>query len=158
MIDVTAILGRLSKQFQYDDLFITDIICKIDKAKLQLEDLKKNVGECYKSFSNNYDSQTGNFKCGKNGDQVVQLSNTGVNMKGDFNKLLTGICNYTDSRFESLTTAPISCFQRFIFRIWPQRRSDLLHHGDGGIKTLVTHFFNVLPDETSSGALDQCLS
>ncbi|XP_015763634.1 PREDICTED: zinc finger protein 862-like [Acropora digitifera] len=157
MVDVTAILGRLSKQFQYEDLFITDIICKVDKAKLQLEDLKKNVGECYKSFSSNYDTQTGNFKCGKNGDQVVKLSNTGVNMEGHFNKLLTDICNYTDSRFESLTTPPISCFQSFDFRIWPQSRSDLLHHGDGDIKTLVAHFSNVLPDETSNGALDQWL-
>lgn len=34
MTDATAVLGRLSKQFQYEDLFITDIICKVDKTKL----------------------------------------------------------------------------------------------------------------------------
>lgn len=94
MTDATAVLGRLSKQFQYEDLFITDIICKVDKTKLQLEDLKKNGGEYYKSFCSNYDTQASTFKCGKNGDQAVKLLNPGVNMEGDFNKLLTNICNY----------------------------------------------------------------
>lgn len=78
-------------------------------------------------------------------------------MEGDFNKLLTDICNYINVRFESLTSPPISCFQSFDFRFWPQSRSDLLHYGDGDIKTLVAHFSKVLPDETSTDALDQWL-
>lgn len=65
MIDVTAVLGSLSREFQNEDLFITDIICKIEKAKLKLEDLKRKEGECYNSFCNNYDTQSSNFKCAK---------------------------------------------------------------------------------------------
>lgn len=48
-IDITAILGQFSKQFQYEDLFITNVVSKVQKAKLQLEAFKDG-GECYKSF------------------------------------------------------------------------------------------------------------
>lgn len=85
---------------------------------------------------------------------MVKLLNPGMNMEGGFNKLLTDICNYINVRFESLTSPPISCFQSFDFRLWPQSRSDLLHYGDGDIKTLVAHFSKVLPDETSTDALE----
>ena len=61
MIDITAILGQLSKQFQYKDLFITNVVSKVQKAKLQLEAFKDGV-ECYKSFSSKYNTQSNNFR------------------------------------------------------------------------------------------------
>ena len=44
MIDVTAVLGSFSREFQNEDLFITDLICKIEKADIKLEDLKRKGG------------------------------------------------------------------------------------------------------------------
>ena len=156
MIDVTAILGQLSKQFQYEDLFITDVITKVEKAKLLLEDLKDG-GKCYTSFCDNYDTQSNTIKCGKNGEQMVKLQNPGVNMEECFHSLLSNICKYIDQRFQSLNSSPISCFQIFNFRLWPTNRADLLRHGDD-ITTLVDHFSNVLPDEmTAASVLDQWL-
>ena len=62
MIDVTAILGQLSKQFQYEDLFITDVVGKVEKAKLQLEALKDG-GECYNNNNNNNNGLYLSVKC-----------------------------------------------------------------------------------------------
>ena len=80
MINVTAILGQLSKQFQneiyyYLDLFITDVLNKVEKAKLQLEALKDG-GKCYKSFSSKYDTHSNNLRCEKNDEHLVTLLKT----------------------------------------------------------------------------------
>ena len=60
---------------------------------MKLEDLKRKGGECYKSFCNNYDTQSSNFKHRKNGDQIVKLSNPGINIEEDFKKHFSDICN-----------------------------------------------------------------
>lgn len=38
MINVTAVLAKLSKEFQNERLFVTEICAKIKKAKLQLNE------------------------------------------------------------------------------------------------------------------------
>lgn len=35
MIGTPATLGQLSKRFQHEDLFITDVVSKVEKAKLE---------------------------------------------------------------------------------------------------------------------------
>jgi len=113
-----------------------------------LADLKPNGGDYYKSFWDKYDTQSNDFKCGKNDEQVVKLLYPGgVNTGDHFDGLLSSICKYTDKRFQSLKSSPMSCFQVFDYRFWPKNKPDLLRHGDDDIKTLLAHFSEVLPGE-----------
>lgn len=133
------------------------MVSKVTKAKLQVESLKDG-GECYKSFCSKYDTQSKNFTCGKNGQQVFTLLNTGVNCEGNFNRLLSNICKYIDQCLQSLKSPPISCFKFFYFRFWLKKKADLLHHCEADIKTLVAHFSYLLPEEkTVSSVVDQRL-
>ena len=151
MIGTPAILGQLSKRFQHEDLFITDVVSKVDKAKLHLEALKDG-GECYKSFFSKHDTRSNHSRCGKYGEQVVTLLKPGVNSEGNFNRLLNNIYKYMDQRFRSLKPPPVSCFQVFDFRFWPP--SWWCWHQDTG-GPLFKYFF---PEETTeSSVLDQCL-
>ena len=90
MIGTTTILGKLSKRFQHEDLFITDVVSKVEKGKLQLEALKDG-GECYKSFFSKHDTQSNHSTCGKYGEQVVRLLKPEVNSDGNFNRLIINI-------------------------------------------------------------------
>ena len=46
MVDIMEILGTLSQQFQSDDLFLTDVVSKLELATLKLEQLKCVSGKC----------------------------------------------------------------------------------------------------------------
>ena len=115
------------------------MLSKVTKAKLQVESLKDG-GECYKSFCSKYDTQSQNFTCGKNGQQVFTLAT-----------ILTGYSvtsvNIIDQCFQPLKSPPVSCFKFFDFRFWLKNKADLLHYCEADIKTLVAHFSNVPPDE-----------
>ena len=54
MIDIMDILGSLSKQFQADDLFITDIVTKLGVSQMKMEHLKLGEGKMYKKFLANW--------------------------------------------------------------------------------------------------------
>jgi hypothetical protein len=152
LIDIMEIFGGLSKQFQADDLFITDIITKLQAAQMKLKQLKLFKGKVYKTFLTNYDSKTGVLKCGEN--SIVLQKYTG-NINETFGKLVDAFVKYMDKRFGKLQVAPITHFMVFDPSSLPCNKDDLAMHGNDDIESLVEFYSTMLTDEQKEGAIDE---
>lgn len=155
MIDIVDILGSLSKQFQADDLFITDIVTKLGVSQMKMEQLKLGEGKNYKKFLANYDPSTGVLKCGKTCEQSITLKKTNVDLTGLFAKMVDAFMTYIDNRFGKLQQAPFSQFMVFDPSTLPSNRKDLLLHGNDAIESLVEFYSGMLSPEERDGAVDQ---
>ena len=145
MIDVTAVIAKLSKEFQNEGVFVCT---KIEKAKLQLNEVK-DEGECYALFSANYSDQSHELHCGKN---TVKLLNPGADTKGLFNSIVDNVCKYIDERFMTLESPPFSNFCIFDCRFWPKGRQELAKHGNDDIRAL-TMCCSVLPQSAEESTV-----
>ena len=157
MMDIMDILSVLSQQFQRDDLFVSDILSKLELAEMRLEQLKSTPGKHTKKFLKNFDETTNTLKCGKDSNQDIKLSHASY----DVNKTLhTVVCNmqdYIDLRFGKLQVPPFKCFSVFDHTSMPTARNELLRYGNEEIEALVEAYSGLLSPEEQSDAIEEWL-
>ncbi|XP_060082847.1 zinc finger protein 862-like [Ylistrum balloti] len=152
MIDVTSVLKHLSECYQRDELFISDVVRKLELASWELSELKENgpdTGEFYSKFVQSYSD--GVFKCGKESAQSVSLTNKGANLIGTFTTFLGEVVQYISNRFGSLQDPPYADFQVFDHTLWPVDLNELRSFGNNQVAKLTDHFKDCLSEDDTNG-------
>ncbi|XP_021365405.1 zinc finger protein 862-like [Mizuhopecten yessoensis] len=119
MIDVTKILADLSRQFQNEELFITDVMVKLQTCLLRLEELKHRPGEYLNKLNSNL-SQDLELQTGKDLTRQVKIT---IKSPFDFDKtfktFLDNVIEYVNVRFSPIQSPPVSLFSVFDHVTWP---------------------------------------
>lgn len=142
MMDVLAVVSATSKLFQVKDLMIFEIKCAIDTLFTKLHVLAHEPGEYLGEFYKKYDIDSKMFE-GK-----IKLKGTIVDFKDDkdISVFLEKVSQYIVKRFSCCDQSPLSHFQVFDFRTWPNKLSDLSTFGNSDIKSLCQLFSDILSE------------
>jgi len=159
MLDFTEVVSQLSEAYQSEDLILSDVVLKLEKAMWGLQSIKKHIegGNHYSSFLENYDQESCVLSSGKEKKLIIVLmkgTSTEEAVNDCFNKILNDTIKYMDTRFGNLQQPPISHFQVFDHTMWPSF-SELPEFGNEDIKGLVEHFSAMLSDQEKQEALTQ---
>ena len=72
LLNVMKILSELNKSFQQDELWITDVVAKLETTVTMLEELTLQRGRHYRKVMESYSEETAVFICGK--DHQLKLT------------------------------------------------------------------------------------
>jgi len=156
MLDVMEIVSCLSQQFQRDDLFVSDLIPKLEIAEMRLEELKTSSGAMYSKFQKNFDEDSNTLKCGKDSTQEVKLKH-GCDPTNTLHTVVNNMMKFIESRFGKLQKPPFKYFSIFDHTAMPTNRFELVSYGNEEIESLVETYSGLLTEEEQAGAISQWL-
>ncbi|XP_060084946.1 zinc finger protein 862-like [Ylistrum balloti] len=155
MLDVTKILADLSRQFQNDELFITDVTVKLQTCLLRLEELKHKPGDYLTKLKSNL-TQDFELQTGIDLTRKVKIKKSPMDFDKTFKAFLDSVIEYVNQRFQPIQSPPVSLFSVFDHVTWPHFPS-LLQFGTEQVEELLEFFKPLLSEEERKAVPEQWL-